>query len=264
MKRRDIVNMLDAIEDDDKAVTADRVLAYVRKAFNWYATRDDEFLPPIVRGMARTKPADHARTRALADDEIRSLWKALDCPDSPQAFRNIVRVLLLTAQRRDEIGLMRAEEIDGDTLVIPAERYKTGIPNAVPLTKEARQWIGKRNAGFVFSTTDGEKAFSGYSKAKIQLDAVIDEQRKADGLKPMPEWRLHDLRRTARSLMSRAGVTSDIAEMVLGHKLTGVRGVYDRHSYAAEKRDALEKLAGLIGLILNPPGANVISIGARQ
>ncbi len=63
LKRKDIVEMLDAIEDADKAVTADRVLAYVRKAFNWYAARDDEFLPPIVRGMARTKPADHARKR---------------------------------------------------------------------------------------------------------------------------------------------------------------------------------------------------------
>jgi integrase len=264
LKRRDIVEMLDAIEDADKAVTADRVLAYVRKAFNWYATRDDDFLPPIVRGMARTKPADHARVRALADDEIRSLWKALDSPESPEPFRNIVRVLLLTAQRRDEIGLMRSEEIDGDTLVIPAERYKTGIPNAVPLTKEARQWIGDRKAGFMFSTTGGKKAFSGYSKAKLQLDAVIAEQRKAAKLKPMPEWRLHDLRRTARSLMSRAGVSSDVAEMVLGHKLSGVRGVYDRHSYAAEKRSALEMLARLIGIILNPPKGNVVPIARGQ
>jgi integrase len=169
-------------------------------------------------------------------------------------------VLLLTAQRRDEIGLMRAEEIDGDTFIIPAERYKTGIPNAVPLTKEARQWIGDRNAGFMFSTTGGKKAFSGYSKAKRQVDAVIAEQRKVAKLKPLPEWRLHDLRRTARSLMSRAGVSSDIAEMVLGHKLNGVRGVYDRHSYAAEKRDALEKLAGLLALIINPPKGNVVQI----
>lgn len=260
LKRRDIVEMLDTIEDKDKAVTADRVLAYVRKAFNWYATRDDEFSPPIVRGMARTKPADHARTRTLADDEICSLWQALESPDSPEPFRNIVRVLLLTAQRRDEIGLMRAEEIDGDTLIIPAERYKTGASNAVPLTDAARQWIGDRKEGFMFSTTEGKKSFSGYSKAKKELDAVIAEQRKAAGLKPMPEWRLHDLRRTARSLMSRAGITTDIAEIVLGHKLTGVRGVYDRHTYAAEKRDALEKLAGLIALILSPPAGNVVKL----
>jgi integrase len=260
LKRRDIVELLDAIEDADKAVTADRVLAYVRKAFNWYAARDDEFTPPIVRGMARTRPSERARTRALADDEICSLWAALDSEDSPEPFRNIVRVLLLTAQRKNEIGLMRAEEIDGDTFIIPAERYKTGIPNAVPLTAEALRWIGDREAGFMFSTTGGKRPFSGYSKAKNELDAVIARQRKAARLKPMPDWRLHDLRRTARSLMSRVGVSSDIAEMVLGHKLSGVRGVYDRHSYAAEKREALEKLAGLIGLILNPPKDNVIQL----
>jgi integrase len=260
LKRRDIVEMLDTIEDADKAVTADRVLAYIRKAFNWYATRDDEFTPPIVRGMARTKPAERARTRALADDEICSLWTALESTDSPEPFRAMVRVLLLTAQRKNEIGLMRAEEIDGDALVVPAERYKTGIPNAVPLTKEARQWIGDRKAGFMFSSTGGKKPFNGYSKAKGQLDAVIAKQRKAAKLKPMPEWRLHDLRRTARSLMSRAGVSSDVAEMVLGHKLSGVRGVYDRHSYADEKRDALERLATLIGRILNPPTGNIIQM----
>ncbi|XUJ34030.1 phage integrase central domain-containing protein [Bradyrhizobium japonicum] len=79
LKRRDIVDMLDAIEgkDGELAVTADRVLAYVRKAFNWQMARDDEFTSPIVKGMARTKPAERARDRILADDEIRSLWKAL-------------------------------------------------------------------------------------------------------------------------------------------------------------------------------------------
>ena len=260
VKRLDIVQLLDAIEDADKAPTADRVLAYLRKAFNWYAARDEGFVPPIVKGMSRTKPAERARTRALADDEIRSVWQALNSDDLPAAFSNVVRALLLTAQRRDEIGLMRAEEIDGDTLVIPAVRYKTGLPNAVPLTTEALGWIGDRKAGFMFSTTVGKKPFSGWSKSKRELDAIIARQRKAAGLKPMAPWVLHDLRRTARSLMSRAGVSSDVAEMVLGHKLAGVRGVYDRHSYASEKRDALEKLAGLVALILNPPAGNVVKL----
>jgi integrase len=250
VKRLDIVQLLDAIEDADKAPTADRVLAYLRKAFNWYAARDEGFVPPIVKGMARTKPAERARTRALADDEIRSVWQALDSGELPAAFSDAVRALLLTAQRRDEIGLMRAEEVDGDTLIIPADRYKTGLPNAVPLTAEALRWIGDRKAGFMFSTTDGKKAFSGWSKSKRELDAIIARQRKKAGLKPMAPWVLHDLRRTA--------------EMVLGHKLAGVRGVYDRHSYAAEKRDALEKLAGLVKLILNPPAGNVVRLEASR
>ena len=260
VKRLDIVQMLDAIEDADKAPTADRVLAYLRKAFNWYAARDESFVPPIVKGMARTKPAERARTRALADDEIRSVWQALESDELPAAFSNVVKALLLTAQRRDEIGLAQAEEFDGDTLLIPAERYKTGLPNAVPLTPAALRCFGDRKTGYIFSTTDGRKPFSGWSKSKRELDAIIVRQRKKAGLKPMAPWVLHDLRRTARSLMSRAGISSDIAEMVLGHKLAGVRGVYDRHSYAAEKRDALEKLAGLVVLILNPPKGNVVQL----
>ena len=261
LTRRQIVEMLDAIEDADKAPTADRVLAYVRKAFNWWATRDDDFKTPIVKGMARTKPRERKRKRMLADDEIRSVWQALEDPEAgPDAFRRCVRVLMLTCQRRDEIGLMHSDELDGRTLMIPPERYKTNLPNAVPLTDAARRWIGN-GEGFIFSTEKGglgKKAFNGWSKAKKELDAVIAKQRKAAGLKPMPHWVLHDLRRTGRSLMSRAGIASDIAEMVLGHKLPEIRATYDVWQYADEKRDALEKLAGLVDIILNPPADNVV------
>ena len=191
------------------------------------------------------------RTRALSDDEIVSLWDALESEEVPLPFRRIVRVLLLTAQRRNEVGLMRTEEIDGEIWTIPAERYKTGIPNVVPLTKDARTCIGDRAEGFVFSSNGGKRAFNGYSKAKSQLDKVITRKRRKARLKAMPPWTLHDLRRTARSLMARAGAPSDVAELVLGHKIPGVRGVYDRHSYLAEKRTALEKLAALIRDILN-------------
>ena len=267
LKRSDIKEMLDAIEDAGKAPTADRVLAYVRKAFNWWAVGDEDFRTPIIKGMARTKPAKRKRTRMLADDEIRSLWQALDTPDAgPIAFRRCVRVLLLTAQRRDEIGLIRSTELDGDALTIPAERYKTGLPNVVPLTAAARQWIGN-GEGYVFSTNkggNGERPFNGWSKSKRDLDAVIAKERKAAGLKPMPGWRLHDLRRTARSLMSRCGVATDIAEMVLGHKLAEIRGTYDVYAYLSEKRDALEKLAGLLELIINPPADNVVMLSQRE
>ena len=73
----------------------------------------------------------------------------------------------------------------------------------------------------------------------------------------MPGWVLHDLRRSARSLMSRAGVSADIAERVLGHVISGVRRTYDRFEYLDEKRDALERLAGLIDRILHPDEAVV-------
>ena len=96
------------------------------------------------------------------------------------------------------------------------------------------------------------------------LDAAINEQRARDGLPAMPAWRVHDLRRTARSLMGRAGVPTDHAERVLGHALAGVRGVYDRHTYLAEKRAALERLAALVESIVNPPLANVVPLRASR
>jgi integrase len=252
LRRADIVALLDAIEDNGAPVMADRTLAHLRKAFNWYASRDDQFTPPIVKGMARTKNADRARTRMLGDDEIRDLWRALDTAKAPQPFAPLVRMLLLTAQRREEVAQMSWPEVEGDTWLIPAERYKSGLPNAVPLTKAARALLGEAGTGFVFSTDGGKRPFSGFSKAKAQLDIAIAALRKHDGRKPMPAWRLHDLRRTARSLMSRAGVPADIGERCLGHVIGGVRGTYDRHDFLAEKRSALEKLGALIARILSP------------
>jgi integrase len=117
---------------------ADRTLTYVRAAFNWHATRDDAFVPPIVRGMARTKNSERARRRILDDQEIRDVWTALDTAHVPPPFPRLVRTLLLSAQRRDEISTMRWEEIEGGnepaTWTIAADRYKTGLSSIVPLT----------------------------------------------------------------------------------------------------------------------------------
>ena len=116
----------------------------------------------------------------------------------------------------------------------------------------------------MFSTDDGRSPFSGFGKAKESLDAKITELRAKDGRPPMPHWTLHDLRRTARSLMSRAGVSADIGERVLNHVLTGVRHTYDRWSYVDEKRDALNRLAAMVERILNPPADNVASLEERR
>jgi integrase len=272
IRRSNIVTMLDEIEDENGPVMADRTLAYVRKAFNWYATRDDRFNTPIVRGMARTKPSERAGARTLADDEIRDLWTALDAMDKPACYPTFIRMLLLTGQRRDEVAGMRWDEIEKNDeghegWTIPAARYKTKRDHLVPLTPAMRAIIGgkARNAGqFVISTSSGMQAFSGYSKAKKLLDEKLTELRAKDGRDPMAEWDQHDLRRTARSLMARAGLKDDVAERVLGHVIGGVRGVYNRWAYADEKRDALEKLAALVERILNPPAGNVEDLQKRR
>lgn len=273
LKRVEIVALLDAIADqpsdrsrDGKSRrVADKVLGVLRSALNWHATRDSEFSSPIVKRMARTSLKELSRDRILADDEIRSLWAALDSA-TPEPYPRLVRALLLSAARLGEMARLQWPEIAGDIAVIPASRTKTKIDHAVPLTPGLADLFGERGeAGdHAFSTDHGETAFSGFSKAKAKLDNLLADQRKKDGLPPMAGWRLHDLRRTARSLMSRAKVAPDIAERVLGHALPGIRKVYDKHEYLAEKRDALERLDALVRSIIDPPAANVVPLERRD
>jgi integrase len=263
--RETISAMLDTIEDNSGATSADRALAYLRSAFVWHEARDSKFRSPIVKGMARTKPSELARDRTLDDQEIRDLWAALDeLGGAPVCYRAYIKTLLLTGQRRREVARMSWGEIDGDVWTIPAARSKTGVENAVPLTAQVKNLLGPaQKTGFVFSSDGGQTAFGGYSKPKAALDAALAALRKRDKRPPMTPWVQHDLRRTARSLMSRANVPSDHAERVIGHAIPGVLRIYDRHDYLTEKRGALEKLAALVERILHP-GAAVLKFPKKK
>jgi integrase len=252
LRRSQVVRMLDTIADENGPVMADRVLALTRKAFHWRAARDDHFAVPIVRGMAKTKPHERARTRILDDQEIRDLWAALDLMDG--RYPAFVRTVFLTATRREEASRMQRDEIDDEVWTIPGARYKTKTDHAIPLTAAVRKHIDERpnDRPFVFSSTGGKTPFGDYSRTKKALDQKIAGLRAKDGRDPMPPWTLHDLRRTARSLMSRAGISSDHAERALGHVIGGVRSVYDRHKFLEEKKRAFEALASLLEQILNP------------
>jgi integrase len=258
LQRSDITSMLNEVKEEHGPVMADRVLAYVRKAFNWQAVQDDEFKSPIVPGMAKTKPAERSRKRVLADDEIRDVWAALEKFDGLACFPRYVKSLLLSVTRRKEAAAMHTDEIDGDLWTIPAARYKNKRDHVIPITPALRALIGDHK-GFVFSTPGGEKPFVAYSQCKSELDQIIADIRKADGRPPMKQWQFHDLRRTGRSLMSRAKVDADHAERCMGHVIGGVRETYDRYEYLEEKRAAFEKLAGLLAVILNPQ-ANVVAL----
>jgi integrase len=242
VRRSHIIKMLDEIEDANGPVAADRTLAYIRKAFNWYATRDDQFNVPVVRGMARVKPKERARTRVLSDEEIRILWPVLD---EAGTFGSFVKTLLLTGQRRDEVAHMSRKEFDSDGIwTIPAERYKSKRPNFVPLSQAALAVIAAQprydDCDYVFPSR-AKTPYSGFSKSKAKLDkatlaAMKKQAKKGAKLEPIPNWTLHDLRRTAKTLMARAGVRPDISERVLGHVIAGVEGTYDRHSWKNSRR----------------------------
>jgi integrase len=239
IKRSDIARLLDQIQDNSGPVMADRTLACIRKVMNWHASRSDDFRSPIVRGMARTKPKERARERTLSDDELQAVWKAAEA--SP--FGALVRFILLTGARRAEGAEMAWGELDGSAWTLPSIRNKTKVDLVRPLSRQALAALPAKVDGcsFVF-TTDGKTPISGFSKFKRAFD-------KACGV---TGWTLHDLRRTARTLMSRAKVPTDHAERCLGHVVGGVRETYDRWEFRDEKAAAYEALGNLIEHIAKP------------
>jgi integrase len=147
--------------------------------------------------------------------------------------------------------------MDGADWTLPAARNKTGVDLVRPLSKAAQEILAARprivGCPFVF-TSDGRSALGGFSRRKHEFDAACG----------VTDWTIHDLRRTARSLMSRAGVSPDHAERCLGHVIGGVLETYDRHAYHAEKLQAFEMLAAQIERIVNPPQGDVVPLRGRR
>jgi integrase len=243
LKRSEIAAMLDKIEDRNGARMADVCLAVLRRIFHWHETRTDDFRSPIIRGMgSRQNAAEHRRTRILDDAEIRALWQATE---DKTAFSALVRFALLTSARRNEIAGMRRDEVVDGIWALSEGRSKTKTEIIRPLSKAAQEILAElsqiNGCDFPF-TSNGIAPIASFSGPKAKLDAT-------SGVR---DWRLHDLRRSARSLLSRAGVNSDVAEKCLGHSRGDIIERYDRHSFVPEMRIAFEKLATLIGSIVEP------------
>jgi integrase len=194
-----------------------------------------------------------ARDRVLTTAEIKSFWDA--CEALTQPFGDVLRLLLLTGCRLNEIAKLRWEEVSDDfaTLTIPGNRTKNHRALVVPLPPMARKLIAAqdRNGPFVFSTTGGIAPVSGWSRIKRHLDAAMGA----------PAWVIHDLRRTCATGMAEIGIAPHIIEALLnhvsGHK-AGVAGIYNRAQYAPEKAAALEKWAYHLETIIR--GKKIVAI----
>ncbi|WP_192178805.1 tyrosine-type recombinase/integrase [Mesorhizobium amorphae] len=256
IRRGDVAALLDKIEDENGARQADSVLAIVRGVCNWFAARNDNYVSPIVRGMRRTVPKDRARERILTDDEIRVIWK-----HSEGTFGAMMQLALATAQRREKLMTIKWDDVSIDGVWhVPSDDREKGTGGDLKLSALALEIIRNQSRigknPYVFAGR-GDGHFNGMSRAKINFDKRVKEEAQAK----LAPWVIHDLRRTGRSLMSRAGVRPDIAERVLGHVIGGVEGIYDRHAYRDEKGDALERLGALLDTIIkNDPSANVVPI----
>ncbi|HMF26433.1 MAG TPA: integrase family protein [Pseudolabrys sp.] len=241
IKRSDVANLLDHVEDNHGSRMADLVLSFIRAIANWYASRDDEYTSPFVRNMRRhLKPA---RSRILNDDELRTIWKHAEANGQ---FGGIIQLLLLTGQRREKVVEMKWDDIaDGVWTIATADREK-GNGGALALPPLALAIVdGQPRVGsnpFVFPGR-GSSHFKRFPHSVADFNAKLPK---------MPRWTLHDLRRTSRSLLSRAGIAHELAERIIGHTVgTAISQVYDRHRYHDEKKRALAKLAALIDAIVN-------------
>ena len=233
VRRGDVAALLDRVQEKSGARSADYVLAIISKMANWYATRNENYVSPIIRGMRRHSPKEHARERILSDDEIRELWA------KDGEYGNFTKLLLLTGQRCAKVNGMRFDDIKDGVWTIPQEAREKGTGGTLRLPDVA------------LSIIESQPRF-------VSSPYVFVCRRH---LNPRgKDWVLHDLRRTAKSLMSWAGVQPNISERVLGHAIDGVEGIYDRHSYREEKAHALKALAGLIENILRPQAPNVVSL----
>jgi integrase len=253
LKRSHIITMLDQIEDASGVKMADLTLAYVRKILNWHESRTDDFNSPITRGMSRYNGRAAQRRRTLSDDELRAIWQATE---EPAAFHRLIRFILLTGCRRAEATGLRWSEVANGKWTLPAERNKTKVELTRPLSGGARAIVESMPV-----IGDGELVFSLSGDRVMDTDKPLARLKRQSGTEG---WCIHDLRRTARTFLSRAGVNTDVAELCLGHVIGGVRAVYDRHDYENEMQHAFEQLAALITRIVEPPPSVVTPLRKRS
>ncbi len=173
-----------------------------------------------------------------------------------------------TGQRKSEVSDARWREFDLDRKIwtVPAERFKSGQSHIVPLSDNALavlnglpKFVGKDAGDCLFSTTNGNKPINGFSNAKNDLDeAMLAELRDGDETAALPDWVLHDVRRTVRTRLSGLRVNTEVAEMVIGHGKTGLRRVYDQHEFHDEMREALVLWSNRLWAIVSPTPDNVL------
>jgi len=259
--RRDVMQILDEIATR-APVQANRTLTTVGKLFNWAIDRDIIQASPTVRIPKPGKETD--RDRCLTDEEIRAIWIAAEAVGWP--FGPCIKLLLLTAQRRNEVAQMRWSEINFDAgmWTLPRERTKNSKAHEVPLSPMAvavlRSLPRPDGVDLVF-TTNGRRPISGFSQIKKRIDALSKV-----GLTDADEWVFHDFRRTVTTNLAKMGIPPQVADKVLNHvqgTIKGVAAVYNRHGYLDERRDALEAWANRLDQIINGMPGNVVPLSKR-
>ena len=244
-------DLLDSIVDRGAPIAANRVHTQLNVMGRWAVERGIVTTNPFAGIKAPSSERSRARERVLSDDELRLVWTAAEAIGWP--FGSIVKLLALTGARRDEVAQVEWREIDFDRALwtLPAARSKNRREHAIPLSVSALEILRSlprvERSGLVFTTTNGRVPVSGFNKAKDRFDNAIGELRaQAGSEEPIEPWVFHDLRRTMATNLQKLGVRLEVTEAVLNHvsgSRAGIVGVYQKHDYATEKRQALEAWA---------------------
>ena len=268
ISKRDVIAVLDAIVDRGSPITANRMRAHLNTLFNWAKGRDILQVNPLdgIKPPAPEKPRD----RVLNDDEIKLFWQA--CDRMGQPFGPLFKLMLLTGQRRGEVGGLTEREIRGEEWILPAARSKNGDEHTVPLPQAARALLDgmvriNSRAGYLFTTT-GESPVSGFTRAKDRLDRLMGEIASDGQPEPvkLAAFTLHDLRRTCATGMAGLAFPPHVVEAVLNHRSgtrRGVAGVYNRFDYASEKRGALDAWGRFVLSLVEGKPDNVVRLGGQ-
>jgi integrase len=265
IERRDIARLLTGLVEGSGPSAANHCRATLSTFFAW-AVREGLIDSNPVTSTNKATVAG-ARERVLSDGEVREIWAALGDDD----YGDIVRLLALSGARRDEIGSLDWTEVDlrRRLIILPGSRTKNKRPFEIPLSQPALEILQKRTPldGREFVFGEGRGGFSGWSACKKRLDARIAASRGTHGKAPMPNWRLHDLRRTMSTVMhERLGILPHIVEACLNHvsgHMGGVAGVYNRATYEAEKRQALDRWATHVCAVVEERDSNVVPLCAQ-
>jgi integrase len=254
--KRDITETIDRVADNGSPTAANRVLAAIKTFLNWCVARDILAVSP-VQGVKPPTP-EKSRNRVLDDAELRRVWEAAGKIGYP--FGTMVRLLIATGQRRDEVAKMGWQEIDLDkrTWTLARERTKNDSVHEVPLNDVAFNILKTipHQSAFVLST-NGTAAASNYSQNKRRLDSLLPG---------LPDWRLHDLRRTCATGLAKLGVPVHVTEALLNHKsgkISGIAAVYNRHDYKDEKNQALDAWGRHLDMLVTGKPAKVVRLGKR-
>ena len=235
LKRADVRALLDKIVERGSPIAANRTLEIIRKMYNWGIENDLVEANPCHR---IPKPAkERQRDRVLTEDEIQHAWTAM-CEEA-LLTRSFFQLRLVTAQRGIEIRSMRWKNIDGDWWTIPAEFSKNGLSHRVPLSPMAAKIISDIEADT--GRSPDEWVFPSPVKPGEHIGELFTAFDRIRNRSEIENFKAHDLRRTAASMMTSVGIPRLVVSKILNHVETGVTAVYDRHSYDQEKRDALDQ-----------------------